>query len=219
MQTKPIIFSTEMVKAIMDGRKTQTRRVIRPQPICEEGVHLQTDGRVISYTPDRGRWEWRREVWLGGIDRLERFCPYGKPGDRLYIRETWNAISVTRQWWHETPGTCAEKSALNWYVKYKAWNFGGENANVPRWIPSIFMPKWASHITLEVKRVRVERVQSATWEDLCEEGLPQSVEDTQQPPAVVEWFRNLWDKINKKRGFGWSVNPWVWAVDFEVVKR
>lgn len=175
MKEYPILFSSEMVQAILEDRKTQTRRVIKPQP---------------------------PELW-GGISEIAAMInhsPYGKPGDRLWVRETWTT--------HEN-----DKGAD--CLLYKADVPDPENYGP--WRPSIFMPRWASRITLEVVGVRVQQVQDISHTDAIAEG----VEDTDKAPygfAVTSYaianYRVLWNLINAKRGFGWAVNPWVWAIEF-----
>ena len=186
MKDKPIIFNSEMVRAMLDGRKTQTRRVIKPKHICMPA------------------WKW--------LD----VCPYGKPGDRLWVRETWYCPK-------QYGGTYQREKLI-----YKA----DSTPNKRGWKPSIHMPRWASRITLLVKDVRVERVQDISPSDCECEGI---VGTTHASPVnglpyenyrygeheggdPKEAFAMLWDSIDKKRGFGWSENPWVWVVEFERVK-
>ena len=196
-KTRPIIFSPEMVQAIMDGKKTVTRRVIK--------------------NPDR----------YENIRGCGFCCPYGVPGDLLYVREThWRGYSSTLQPWGEVDAVSTG------YIEYleqrdkPGWRNGGTRVWM-RKCPSIHMPRWASRLTLQVKEVRVERLQEITQGDVLAEGVGmpddglltvfdpvQSVEF--HKPLRREWV-TLWDKINAKRGYGWDANPWVWVVRFEVV--
>ena len=179
MKEHPIIFSTDMVRAILDGKKTMTRRVIK--------------------NPER--YEHIREC--------DFCCPYGQVGDRLWVRET---LVITG-------GRGSE------YVAYKADGYELDKGIFPeKWRPSIFMPRWASRITLEITEVRVERVQEITEEDAIKEGIC-VVDNTEDgiysspnyPDIHRDIFMYLWDSLNTKRGYGWEVNPWVWVIEFKRV--
>ncbi len=181
MSEHPILFSAAMVKAILEGRKTQTRRVIKPQPIHNI----------------------KHREYIAVIDGSKKQCPYGQPGDRLWVRETWQLSEEAGMYYPETgrlPDTLCEYAADYSEVERKD---GGP------WKPSIFMPRWASRITLEVVKVRVERLQDMSYEDAVAEGI-----DHIYPQGRLQ-FRMLWDSINAKRGYGWDVNPWVWVVEFK----
>ncbi len=227
---KPIIFNTEMVRAILDGRKTHTRRVIKPQP----------DTEWLEYIIKRN--ETNRPYGENGImvmvDGKEKKCPYGVPGDKLWVKETWNASSLDGTWWEDMVGTCSEKMAFNWNMYYKA-----TSQTCKKWRPSRFMPKAFSRITLEVKDVRVERVQDISDEDILAEGTPIPVSpngeilfqlatkpfplshyvENPKPKTWTEtdylraYWGHLWDSINLKRGYGYDVNPWVFVVVFEKI--
>jgi hypothetical protein len=178
MKEHPILFSSEMVMAILEGRKTQTRRAIKRQPIYLEGV-----------------WIWRRTEWLDDkiIDPSPLdLCPYGYPGDQLWVREAW-APQVLED---------GRKYKSGDSVIYRA-DFCGEALDYP-WRPSIFMPRWASRIMLEIVNIRVERVQQIGGTDAFAEG-----------GFTVTQFIELWDKLNAKRYFLWESNPWVWVIEFK----
>ncbi len=224
MKEHPILFSGPMVRAILDGRKTQTRRVIKKQP----------NGSITQcyHCPD-GRWNWCFSSGVGASDPWP--CPYGVPGDRLWVREAWKALRVEVP--RKRPVVSVQyKASLD--VRQAVWF---EDDLLPRdrqltgrWKPSIHMPRWASRILLEVKRVWVERVQDISEEDARVEGI--SCHDEQVGKhfnlqtvyaafpdkrggfaSAREAFECLWDSINTKRGFGWDSNPWVWCVEFERV--
>lgn len=183
---RPILFSGPMVRAILEGRKTQTRRVVNHQ----------------SYFP-ANRQTWPLDAnGLGAPGAIS--CPYGNPGQRLWVRETWQ------------PGPDDS-------VAYRA----SDDMNHNQWKPSIFMPRWASRITLEVTDVRVERVQAISRLDIVAEGWPHDerqalqiaqviagLDDEVIDDASIEWFADLWDSINAKRGYSWESNPWVWVITF-----
>lgn len=159
----PRIFRGDMVSAILEGRKTQTR----------------------VFADDR------------------RFKDI-QPGDRLWVRETWYCAGVD-----ESDG---------YPVRYREGATVQEDVSIS-WRPSIFMPRWASRITLEITGVRVERLQDITEEDAKEEGVPPMIfsDGGYGKPDYRDGFRQLWDSINAKRGFGWDVNPWVWVIEFRRV--
>lgn len=190
---RPILFSGPMVRAILEGKKTQTRRVVRPQP------------EIIPGAP-------ALQAWLEVVDDGTIPCPYGVPGDRLWVRETWGRTD------YEYDGPFQNCTI------YRADGESGlSDVTANRWRPSIHMPRWASRLTLEVVDVRVERVQSISNTDAEAEGVAawakaycsQRPRDELQPWA---YFQLLWDSINKSRGYGWDANPWVWVVEFRRVE-
>ena len=186
MKDRPILFNAEMVRAVLDGRKSQTRRVIKPQPPPNHGYHC-------GPAP-------------GGINPPR--CPYGVPGDRLWVRETW-ALGGDYANAKARRVPTSERSPE--FIRYRASQEKGPHTG--RWRPSIHMPRWASRITLEVVAIRVERVQDTSYADIWAEGGPASDSDI----VLSAWWRHLWDSINAKRGYGWDVNPWVWVVEFKVI--
>ena len=175
MKERPILFSSEMVRAILDGRKTQTRRIIKPQPDYVDNIHKtpNTGGKVIK-------------------------CPFGQPGERLWVRETW-ADNI--------------RGCPNG-ITYRADHCdpkGDGPANPIKWRASIFMPRWASRITLEITNIRVQRLHDILSADAEAEGVLWK-EKYMNP---VHAFVVLWDSINAKRGFEWDENPWVWVIEFK----
>jgi hypothetical protein len=195
MNEKPILFNGEMVRAILDGRKTQTRRVIKPQPTGFP-KHL-TEGTTLSFTLKKKKWE----------------CPYAKRiDDRLWVRETW----ASHEYMDDTRPSDFTKSAQMLPLWYRA-NNQMHNVNQGKWRPSIFMPRWASRITLHITDVRVERVQDISEEDAIAEGVLKAGGASLSLYAARHHFSQLWDRINAKRGYGWDINPWVWVVEFRLV--
>jgi len=212
MSTKehPIIMSAESVRAILDGQKTQTRRVIKPQPVPTlEKICLVSDRWEIGqegYVPADQRNTWQCNTVIK--------CPYGKVGDRLWVRETWDFRAMK--------GACAVNRIV--IIGYEADDTAkavhvplGYNPVVHRKKrSSIHMPKWAARIWLEITNVRVERIKDIDENDACAEGCELYTPETNLGPERT--FQRLWDSINKKRGFGWEVNPWVWVVEFKRVE-
>ena len=209
---RPIPFRDDMVRAILAGRKTQTRRVVKPQPTAlvsgwSDGAE---PGDVVILQP--ASWphrlaesKGRNKRAAGDLTPTRIACPYGEPGDLLWVKETW---CESFAW---------DDDSRNGYC-YRATNDGPEPG---RWKSSRYMPRSASRITLEVVAVRCERVQSITADDARAEGPP-DVENNTWPTVAdyhpVEAFASLWDEINAKRGHPWDANPWVWVVEFRVLE-
>jgi hypothetical protein len=195
MSEKPVLFNGEMVRAILDGRKTQTRRVIKPQP----------ENRYI------GGATWK------DMDKLfeqliERDCPYGEPGDNLWVRETW---ATPGNYDDIKPSLLPNSGITKSDIAYRATEEYGETYY--KWRPSIFMCRWMSRINLQVKDVRVERVQDISEADVLAEGCALQSWGSDKPWPRTAGFAELWDSINEKRGgYGWATNPWVWVVEFEI---
>ena len=206
MSEKPILFSAPMVRAILSGAKTMTRRCITKQPDA-------THNNKYPY--------WNIGGYRTSKTALNPLpCPYGAVGTKLWVRET------TTYWEH--PESCED---------YIVYNADGFKQSISKWehphavydhcvgrfgknLPSIFMPRWASRITLEVTDVRVERLQDITEEDAKAEGAEKGREEWYDGVPCTEYiagFRDLWQKLNQKRGYGWDTNPWLWVLTFKRV--
>lgn len=183
MNERPILFSGEMVMAILECRKTQTRRVIKPQP----GILMEN---VLKYN----RQEWP--------------CPYGLPGDRLWVRETWQPNP-------EAGMDYPEVSIPSESVCYAAELSSEDYQEDKPWKSGRFMPRWASRIALEIVKIRVERVQDISEVDAAFEGCAAFHIVFGNGPSHRDTFMELWNSINAKRGYGWAVNPWVWVIEFK----
>ena len=199
---KPILFSGEMVRAVLNGRKTQTRRVMA---YPDHGV------ADCTHSNDKSQWWW----WNNGLYGEAFKCPYGKPGEQLWVRETWDVCVMQDEY---LPSMCyrADSTGIPTSRK-KAWDLlRSDDSRLHKWRPSIHMPRWASRIQLEVTDVRVERVQEISEEDARAEGvaLPERTV-TMYDGIYREHFQRLWNSINEKRGYGWEANPWVWVVEFK----
>jgi hypothetical protein len=200
MKEHPIIFSGEMVRAILEDRKTQTRRIIKPQPnpyVCGDEVRLTYVPSIPYYQVgifNHHPCEFREDA--GFIK-----CPYNQPGDRLWVRETFG--------YHQAGVDNIVYRAKEPNARYKITD--------NKWKPSIFMPRWASRINLEIVNIRVERVNDIAHEDAILEGFHEGTDPNNYGTGsrARDWFAELWDSINAKRGYGWKVNPWVWVIVFK----
>lgn len=214
MKARPILFNGAMVNVILDGSKTQTRRVVKPQPVfvCKKTAeHLGQP--VISKAPN---WD------------LENFIksPYGKVGDQLWVRETWN---------HDCyPYPISDNPIFHYRADYFDDPLGADlelskDGIRRKWFPSIHMPRKASRIQLEITDIRVERLNEISECDAKAEGITPNdvrqmwlfgatIEDRAAiyKHAAVEPFRTLWESINGEGS--WATNPWVWVIEFKVIK-
>lgn len=185
MKERPIIFRAEMVRAILAGRKTQTRRIVKP-------LHMATvDSEQFP---------------------ILAMCPYGSPGDQLWVREAFI---------HEPADYCWEASvSIPCRPAFTVYRADHEvDTRGAGWKPSIHMPRWASRITLEITDVRVERLQDISEADAKAEGV--SMPDrTPTPPdfwSYQQEFRHLWEQINGPGS--WNANPWVWVIEFKKLEQ
>lgn len=222
---RPILFSGEMVRAILDGRKTMTRRVVKPQPV---EVNTGNELRGWVWLGRRSPFDSVDSIHCNDFaEQIAARCPYGNAGDRLWVRESF-------QIYHEDgagglsvicPTGARDRDGV---VKYMAdsteTQADREAHGTLSWRPSIHMPRDASRLTLEITEVRVERIQDATREDAVAEGVEgwgyqdsyTGDCDGQHPEEV---FRDLWNTLNEKRGYGWDVNPWVWVIGFRRIEQ
>jgi len=199
MATKPILFNTEMVRAILDGRKTQTRRVIKDKDITNN-FDIDVDGSVYAYIDQE----------TGDSYPPTAIAKY-QVGDILWVRETWSKDENGEYVYRTNYGTTEDDSFP---------------PSMFKWKPSIHMPREAARIFLRVTNVRVERLQEITPKDAWEEGCrignffpwEKHIPELQQQCRDI-LFKSLWDGLNAKRGYGWDINPWVWVYEFERVSE
>lgn len=204
MAIKPILFNAEMVRVILDGRKTCARR------ICKD-ANERTVPDMEFYNADRRTYavhNFADKEHMEQLSTAERTCPIC-PGDILYVRETW-------------------KKAPNGYYYYEDWQ-RNDIADITKWKPSIHMPKEAARIWLKVTNVRVERLQDIDEDGAVKEGIPWSECRNCKAPFgcdacagegydEIDAFAELWDSTIKKIDldfYGWNANPWVWVIEFE----
>lgn len=209
MAIKPILFNMEMVRAILDGRKSCTRRIVKPK-------------QFVGLLPDKYKNGIPEEFLKEKKLMFKPYCdmtdaelisaaykaPY-QPGDILYVRETW-------------------KKAPNGYYYYEDWQ-KDDIADVTKWKPSIHMPKEATRIWLKVTDVRVERLQDMDWQDALYEGIDMCLERDMKTGEYIfpdenplDDFIDLWDSTIKKSDidrYGWDANPYVWVIEFEQCEK
>jgi hypothetical protein len=235
VRERPILFSGPMVRAILDGSKTQTRRVLTPQPdgtlnhgypqrVVDRFRCVGTDVASGKLSFEAGNFAGPMYAFPDGRDSVKAdiLCPYGQPGDRLWVRETHTLLADP---FAITPGINYEADdTLAWNVPMPdglmVYNVGNRKAWKRR--PSIFMLRAHSRLTLEITGVRVERVQDITANDCIAEGIPSRGLDRDGPCIAaaliyIDDYQKLWDSLNASRGYGWDANPWVWVVEFRKV--
>lgn len=216
MAIKPILFNTEMVQAILDGRKSCTRRVIKPQPqsgLCYTygGGHKDCIGKWTY--PNRGAHKlWGEEYKLPENIKDEelskRWNPPYKTGDIPYVRETWCALPVNEA--GHMRGHCVYYYRADGDLRPEGWR--------GKWHPSIHMPKEAARIWLKVTNVRVERLRDITLEQIGREGVEVEYPHVLNGEEKRYAFSTLWNSTIKKSdldSYGWNANPWVWVIEFE----
>lgn len=214
---RPILFSAPMVLAILDGRKTQTRRIAKvTSDGCKEGFITPLAGFVPR-----------------SIENHFSYCPYGKPGDRLWVRETFAPDFEHNRYFYRAD--CDDDGTVPHLINGSGLGGGVGNAQINKWKPSINMPRAASRILLEVTNVRVERLQDISHSDAVSEGIYSEyhrwtdpeypLDDIAYRPSKNSKYRysdarqayeDLWESISGPGS--WDLNPWVWVVEFKVLE-
>lgn len=213
MKERPILFNGAMVRAILDGSKTQTRRVCKLQPHESAEMTWWPDGKGT----DTGTSGGAPGCYL-------RLCPFGQVGDRIYVRETWQA-------WHKTSyeydewepisvkeATTSKSSTFDFGPTCDAIEYRATSKSGGPWTPSIHMPRWASRILLEITDLRVERLQNITEQDAKSEGCAGghgAIPDYGYNASQYEHFMHVWESVYGNAS--WIENPWVWVIEFKRV--
>ena len=215
MTERPILFSAPMVRALLDGTKTQTRRVVKPQPLA---VTLVPSGNhLFDYRDDLS--DYSRVV---DMKKAVTLCPYGQPGDRLWVREAWQAffddeVPADRpRGPRHTLGQPARPDRKS-FVFYRADGDGPvhKDGYKARWMSPLHMPRKYSRLNLEVTGLRVERLQDISEADAIAEGVPNSLH-LPGGRFARENFAHVWWAIHGDDA--WEANPWVWVVEFKLVE-
>jgi hypothetical protein len=220
VKERPILFSAPMVRAILEGRKTQTRRVVKPNRSCELADPQQCRRVTMKSSPADGVWaHFSREENTNHDDDIAP--PLGQPGDRLWVRETFAVHGQAENRIYARGEGHAWGSPIYAADHGASWNPRCEGFTA--WRPSIHMPRWASRITLEITGVRVERLHDIGKDgrkarDVLAEGItPEAIASNGQwyhvddAPAIT--FGGLWESINGEGS--WAANPWVWVYEFQ----
>lgn len=201
----PLLMNGPMVRAVLDGRKTVTRRIVKPQPPARNDmVNAAYCGNPNLWLPEGNIYADTPRQWT---------CPYGRSGDRLWVRETWGQLGQF---------SCDDDPVF-WRADYTDEELLDQL--LPRWRPSIHMPRWASRIRLDVTGVRVERLQDISEVQCRLEGAPPGWLDADDnetvhahaPPTFRQGFARLWRDINGASS--WNDNPWVWVVEFKRIEQ
>lgn len=224
---RPILFNGDMVRALLDGRKTQTRRVMKAQPEPTPDDYPGQAGHWFPCHVVQSMVHVERDIEGSDWGLAGTCCPYGDVGDRLWVRETFQGPLVDQEEMEKDPTYFKNMSRYK-NPKHCAYRASGDSCEyvdpdgdlIQRWRPSIHMPRWASRITLEIVSVRVERLQDISEADAKAEGVNGEAEAV---AVGLEWFdkprrafRFLWESIS---GAGsWEANPWVWVVEFKRVE-
>lgn len=219
IKERPILFSAPMVRAILEGRKTVTRRALNAQALKNIGYGVQLG--ECHELPSEG------PLHPNSIGYYNDFCPFGQPGDRLWVRETWycDHFEVMRGPYLKPDDLDIGEALDDGTLVYAADGLTPYEADQPIWKPSIHMPRWASRILLEITDVRVERLQDITEEQAKAEGVRlytdhaelgdwwhvEGIETYSADPRKS--FELLWSSV----GGDWQANPWVWVVEFKRV--
>ncbi|HCE5825676.1 TPA: hypothetical protein NHK69_002140 [Pseudomonas aeruginosa] len=225
MKERPILFTGPMVRAILEGRKTVTRRVMKYQP--HEDASVTVGNYNITVVDRHGEQQPGPEAFGAWWSDGERGCisPHGQPGDRLWVREAWAADAQVDA---IAPRDLSQGEPIWYPADFSVRQTGCSMISKGRGRPSIHMPRWASRILLEITSVRVERLQDITEDQAEAEGVerPENITNVDvwdgaerelfnamnQPRAR---FRRLWSDINGSES--WDANPWVWVIEFERV--
>jgi hypothetical protein len=219
MKERPILFNAEMVRAILEGKKTQTRRIFKTPSWSDADYSAELYPNLNGfYMPDAAT----------GLLRVVQ-CPLGLPGDLLWVRESFQPLLADGIKLRDSDYKTGVGYAPNYVATSPVVEFmdhGHDDEITPRITPSIFMPRWASRITLEITDVRVQRLQEISEEEARLEGCSNDTDWDWRPtysdpdsggyPTYKRDFQELWDSINLKR-CPWSSNPWLWVLTFKVV--
>lgn len=205
MKEKPILFSAPMVRAILEGRKTQTRRIDKymakfpPAMPPELGLLAKSKNGEPLLT---ATWDATNGKFTAS------FCPYGQPGDRLWVRETH---FINHFLGAHTPEIERARTEIIYRATDENYVLNMEDSEGLVWKPSIHMPYWASRINLEITGARVERLNDISLVDVIAEGIPELVADLDGTDS----YKSLWESINGPGS--WDANPWVWVIEFKRV--
>ncbi len=235
MKEHLILFSTPMVQALLEGRKSQTRRVVKfgdkDTKSIQRATSLEWDMRRAddrmplfdTWGPQKAHFLFKQPSKYNNSDIVFALqCPYGQVGDRLWVRETWAVFQLESEGGHkEFPNILYRAdNSTKLLVNQVVWKY---NTPKLKWRPSIFMPRWASRITLEITDIKVQRLWEITEEDAIAEGVlsEEGIKYWNEHPlsfatktSPKDEYARLWDNLNIKK-YPWYLNPWVWVIEFK----
>ena len=226
MRELPILMAADPVRAILAGRKTQVRRPMKPQPACRCGNPNWKAQKInwIGYKYEN-KYGWFCHTCGSGLIKVDEWSSHGilspyQVGDLLYVRETWCLVNDTDyggELWVDYRATPRYDESLP-----AGWHNAPDYLGALKWRPAIHMPKWVTRLWLEVVKVRVEKLQDITLEDVKAEGIHGytfAMGVLSENPPDPRWaFIDLWDSINNKVGKRWNDNPYCWVYDFKVAE-
>jgi hypothetical protein len=219
MRERPILFNGDMVRAILTGAKTQTRRALRPQPYIDANGNFCWNGS--NFGQDTAGVPLARTLasQIPSSRNGRVFCPFGKIGDRLWVREA-HAIFPTHgqhradgERWGPWSGLPTTISPMGGEIAY--YREGFDRSGPGRWRPSIHMPRWACRLVLEITAVRVERLQAISAQDCLAEGITTRFKVADAADELRIQFRDIWNDT----GGDWESNPWVWVIEFNRINE
>ncbi|HFP9401516.1 TPA: hypothetical protein ACT16L_005442 [Klebsiella michiganensis] len=237
MIERGMIFNAEMVRAILDGRKTQTRRIMKVQPEPSKsrpGDFWFSSKKLESMVHVSDLVPGNSPIADCHLFFQEHCCPFGAVGDRIWVRETWGVVSHEldedgriQPWTPDRPATAIHEMPFgNGYYSGHAiyaadgdFTWGDDDGygdGRSCWKPSIHMPRWASRILLEITDVRVERLKHIPRAGIIAEGYPAERESTGGQYDPFLWYRDLWESIYGPDS--WQANPWVWVIEFKRIE-
>ena len=215
MKETGLMFKAPLVRAILEGRKTQTRRIVKWKGL-QKGLYLGFSGLRAGKTGDN--WVLESNTPTSSEWRCTPTpCPFGKPGDRIYVRETWNPDPPCDGTWAYTQWAGCRQGQIEGVPKQfrtpEHCMYAASTDAELVWTPSVHMPKWAARIWLEITGVRVERLLSITEADAKAEGAVLKNSPAAHLTSYRRGFQELWEST----GGDWPANPWVWAIDFKTI--
>lgn len=216
MKERPIFFNSQRVRAVLSGQQSQTRRIMKSQP-----VSLGHDNHEGCYGIDvlSNQLQGNRVIGMGN---LSRHCPYGQPGDRLWVRETWRGPMIRQQdmiEYERSPSLFKSAKYCEYRADTRQFSMNDNEHEHFGWQAGIHMPRWASRINLEINDIRLERIQEISNDDVAAEGVQSDIHFLNdffamrsKVPCSKDAYRKHW--AQQYGGTSWEVNPWVWVIEF-----
>lgn len=221
MKETGLMFKAPLVRAILEGRKTQTRRLVKPAPAADQPLQYITTETGLVYARSM------EQINSQNIRRIRWESPVGKPGDRIYVRETWSPDPpCDGTWCYTSWAGCRQGQIEGVPERFRTPEhcmYAASTNTDMVWTPSVHMPKWAARIWLEITGVRVERLQSISESDCWKEGIEEVMHDFDNATQIdmakrlgccIDDAKPLFAQLWESTGGDWEANPWVWVIDF-----